>query len=338
MSSDTIESPRSRLSIRLESRLVFLRAVSDTVSETSKLESGRMGALTGKVAIVTGAGQGVGRCHAELLAREGAAVVVNDLSDTADEVVAAIDSAGGRAVACMGSVTDWVFAEHLVATAVREFGDLHILVNNAGFIRDAMSFSMEEAQFDSVVSVHLKGHFAPSHFAALHWRNKAKELEGTDGGLPPRRIINTTSESGLFGGPGQGNYGSAKGGIITMTTILARELSRYNVTVNCIAPRARTPMTEVNPKFAKPESGFDKYDPANISPMVAFLASDHAADINAQTFIVLGDQVHRMRPAEIAGSVSAGGRAWTVESLAAAKADLFGDAPSGVPAWGGPPM
>ncbi|NDA77585.1 MAG: SDR family NAD(P)-dependent oxidoreductase, partial [Actinobacteria bacterium] len=158
-----------------------------------------MGALTGKVAIVTGAGQGVGRCHAELLAREGAAVVVNDLSDTADEVVAAITSAGGRAVACVGSVTDWAFAEHLVATAVREFGDLHILVNNAGFIRDAMSFSMEEAQFDSVVSVHLKGHFAPSHFAALHWRNKAKELEGTDGGLPPRRIINTTSESGLFG-------------------------------------------------------------------------------------------------------------------------------------------
>ena len=129
-------------------------------------------------------------------------------------------------------MTDWSFAESLVATAVREFGDLDILVNNAGFIRDAMSFSMEEAQFDSVVGVHLKGHFAPSHFAALHWRNKAKELEGTEGDLPPRRIINTTSESGLFGGPGQGNYGSAKGGIITMTTILARELGRYNVTVN----------------------------------------------------------------------------------------------------------
>ncbi|MEY3566429.1 MAG: hypothetical protein RLZ19_443, partial [Actinomycetota bacterium] len=181
-----------------------------------------MGALTGKVAIVTGAGQGVGRCHAELLAKEGAGVVVNDLSDLADDVVAAIVAAGGRAVACKGSVTDWSFAETLVATAIREFGDLHILVNNAGFIRDAMSFSMEEGQFDSVVSVHLKGHFAPAHFAALHWRNKAKELEGTEGGLPGRRIINTTSESGLFGGPGQGNYGSAKGGIITMTTILAR--------------------------------------------------------------------------------------------------------------------
>jgi len=224
-----------------------------------------------------------------------------------------------------------------VARAVAEFGDLHILVNNAGFIRDAMSFSMEEVQFDSVVEVHLKGHFAPAHFAAVHWRNAAKQL-GEEGTLPARRIINTTSESGLFGGPGQGNYGSAKGGIITMTLVLARELARYNVTVNCIAPRARTPMTEVNPKFAKPETGFDKYDPANVSPMVAFLASDHAADINGQTFIVLGDQVHRIRPTEIAGSVSAGGQPWTVADLAAAKAQLFGDIPSGVPAWGGPPM
>jgi|GEM_PF-986538 len=213
-----------------------------------------MGALTDKVAIVTGAAQGVGRCHAELLAAEGAAVVVNDLSPVVDEVAASIRAAGGRAVAHRGSVSDWAQAEALVARAVAEFGDLHILVNNAGFIRDAMSFSMEESQFDSVVEVHLKGHFAPAHFAAVHWRNAAKQL-GEEGTLPARRIINTTSESGLFGGPGQGNYGSAKGGIITMTLVLARELARYNVTVNCIAPRARTPMTEVNPKFAKPESG-----------------------------------------------------------------------------------
>jgi NAD(P)-dependent dehydrogenase (short-subunit alcohol dehydrogenase family) len=297
-----------------------------------------MGALTGKVAIVTGAGQGVGRCHAELLAAEGAAVVVNDLGESADAVAAAIVANGGRAVAQRGSVTDWAAAEALVQRAIDEFGDLHILVNNAGFIRDAMSFSMEEQQFDSVVGVHLKGHFAPAHFAAVYWRNQAKVLEGTEGGLPQRRIINTTSESGLFGGPGQGNYGSAKGGIVTMTTILARELGRYNVTVNCIAPRARTPMTEVNPKFTKPESGFDKYDPANISPMVAFLASDHASDINAQTFIVLGDQVHRIRPTEIANSLTGGDKKWTVEGLAAAKDQLFGGSPSGVPAWGGPPM
>ena len=296
-----------------------------------------MGALNGKVAIVTGAGQGVGRCHAELLAAEGAAVVVNDLGESADEVAASIVAAGGRCVAQRGSVTDWSAAQALVQRAIDEFGDLDILVNNAGFIRDGMSFSMEEQQFDSVVGVHLKGHFAPAHFAAVHWRNVAKEM-GEGATLPARRIIMTTSESGLFGGPAQSNYGSAKGGILTMTLVLARELSRYNVTVNCIAPRARTPMTQVNPKFAQPSEGFDKYDPANISPMVAFLASDAASDINAQTFIVLGDQVHRMRPAEIANSISGGGQKWTVEGLIAAKDEMFGGMPSGIPVWGGPPM
>ena len=296
-----------------------------------------MGALNGKVAIVTGAGQGVGRCHAELLAAEGAAVVVNDLGESADEVAASIVAAGGRCVAQRGSVTDWSAAQALVQRAIDEFGDLDILVNNAGFIRDGMSFSMEEQQFDSVVGVHLKGHFAPAHFAAVHWRNVAKEM-GEGAVLPARRIIMTTSESGLFGGPAQSNYGSAKGGILTMTLVLARELSRYNVTVNCIAPRARTPMTQVNPKFAQPSEGFDKYDPANISPMVAFLASDAASDINAQTFIVLGDQVHRMRPTEIANSISGGGQKWTVEGLIAAKDEMFGGTPSGIPVWGGPPM
>jgi NAD(P)-dependent dehydrogenase (short-subunit alcohol dehydrogenase family) len=300
-------------------------------------EGETMGALDGKVAIVTGAGQGVGRCHAELLAAEGAAVVVNDLSESADDVAAAIVAAGGRAVSHRCSVSDWEAAGGLVQRAVAEFGDLHILVNNAGFIRDAMSFAMDEDKFDSVVGVHLKGHFAPAHFAAAYWRAQAKAApEGTP--LTPRRIINTTSESGLFGGPGQGNYGSAKGGITTMTLILARELERLNVTVNCIAPRARTPMTEVNPKFAKPETGFDKYDPANVSPMVAFLASDHASDISGQIFIVLGDQIHRMRPTEILTSVRNGGKQWSVADLAAAKGDLFADAPSGIPAWGGPPM
>jgi NAD(P)-dependent dehydrogenase (short-subunit alcohol dehydrogenase family) len=296
-----------------------------------------VGVLEGKVAIVTGAGQGVGRCHAELLAAEGAAVVVNDLSDKADEVAAAIVAAGGRAVSHRCSVTDWSAAEGLVQRAVDEFGDLHVLVNNAGFIRDAMSFSMEEAQFDAVVEVHMKGHFAPSHFAGAYFRAQAKAApEGAE--LPARRIINTTSESGLFGGPGQSNYGSAKGGIITMTLILARELAKSNVTVNCIAPRARTPMTEVNPRFAAPEEGFDKYDPSNVSPMVAWLASDDAADVSGQVFIVLGDQIHRMRPAEIASSITGAGRRLTVADISAGKSTLFGDAPSGVPAWGGPPM
>lgn len=296
-----------------------------------------MGALDGKVAIVTGAGQGVGRCHAECLAAEGAAVVVNDISDRADEVVAAIVAAGGRAVAQRGSVSSWADAEALINHAVHAFGDLDILVNNAGFLRDAMSFSMDEAQWDTVVDVHLKGHFAPSHFAAAYWRNQAK-IAGEGASLRPRRIINTTSESGLFGGPGQSNYGSAKGGIITMTLVHARELQRYNVTVNVVAPRARTPMTEANPKFTKPETGFDKYDPANVSPFVAFLASDTASDVSGQAFIVLGDQVHRMQPSTILASVTAGATRWTVTDLIAAKDDLFAGAPSGVPVWGGPPM
>jgi NAD(P)-dependent dehydrogenase (short-subunit alcohol dehydrogenase family) len=296
-----------------------------------------VGALNGKVAIVTGAGQGVGRCHARLLAAEGASVVINDINDSAEVLAGEIRDGGGQAVAQLGSVSDWNAAEALVQRAVSEFGDLHILVNNAGFLRDAMSFAMGEEQFDSVVDVHLKGHFATSHFAAKYWREQSKMLpEGAS--LVPRRIINTTSESGLFGGPGQGNYGSAKGGIISMTLILARELERLNATVNAIAPRARTPMTDVNPKFNKPETGFDKYDPANVSPMVAFLASDAADDISAQAFIVLGDQVHRMQLPTIASSIFAGGKQWTVDGLAAAMDQLFDGATRGVPDWGGPPM
>lgn len=296
-----------------------------------------MGALTGKVAIVTGAGQGVGKCHAELLAAEGANVVVNDLTERADEVAEAIVAAGGQAVAHRGSVSDWAAAEELVSVAIDTFGDLHILVNNAGFIRDAMSFAMTEDQFDSVVDVHLKGHFAPSHFAAAYWRAQAKAA-GEGATLVPRRIINTSSESGLFGGPGQSNYGSAKGGIVSMTLVQARELGRLAVTANCIAPRARTPMTEINPKFARPETGFDKYDPANVSPMVAWLASDDAADVSGQVFIVLGDQIHRMQPAQIAATVVAGDHRWTVDEISARSSELFAEVPSGAPQWGGPPM
>ena len=296
-----------------------------------------MGALNGKVAIVTGAGQGVGRCHAELFAVEGARVVVNDITERADEVAEAIVASGGQAVAHRGSVSDWSAADALVGTALDRFGELHVLVNNAGFIRDAMSFTMTEEQFDAVVDVHLKGHFAPTHFAAAYWRAQAKAA-GEGAVLVPRRIINTSSESGLFGGPGQSNYGSAKGGIVSMTLIQARELGRLNVTANCIAPRARTPMTDVNPKFARPETGFDKYDPANVSPMVAWLASDDAHDVSGQVFIVLGDQIHRMQPAQIASTVTADDRRWTVEAISAGRAELFAGTTGGVPTWGGPPM
>jgi NAD(P)-dependent dehydrogenase (short-subunit alcohol dehydrogenase family) len=296
-----------------------------------------MGALDGKVAIVTGAGQGVGRCHAELLAAEGAAVVVNDLTEKAGDTVAAIASAGGRAAAHRGSVCDWEAAAAMVAVAVDAFGGLDILVTNAGMMRDAMSFSMTEEQFDSVVDVHLKGTFAPIHHAVAWWREQAKAA-GEGAALPGRRIITTTSESGLFGGPGQSNYGSAKGGIASMTMILAKELQRYNVTANCIAPRARTQMTEVNPRFAKPESGFDRYDPAHVSPFVAWLASDAAAEISGQFFVVTGDQIHRIQPYAVAASIFAGEQRWTLDAITEHVGELFAGAPTRIAAWAGPAL
>jgi 3-oxoacyl-[acyl-carrier protein] reductase len=188
-----------------------------------------------------------------------------------------------------------------------------------------------------VVDVHLKGHFAPTHHAAAYWRASAKAA-GDGSTLPGRRIITTTSESGLFGGAAQSNYGSAKGGIITLTLILAKELERYGVTSNCVAPRARTPMTESMPMFAKPDEGFDKYDPAHVSPMVGWLASDAAADVSGQIFIVTGDQIHRMTHHAVEASIVAGGKRWTLDEITAHRNELFAGSPSGVPAWGGPSM
>ncbi len=297
-----------------------------------------MGALDGKVAIVTGAGQGVGRCHAELLAAEGASVVVNDLADTAHEVVAGIVDAGGTATVHQGSVSDWDEAGRLVKTAIDTYGELDIVVNNAGFVRDAMSFSMTEEQYDTVVDVHLKGHVAMAHHAAGYWRATAKAL--AEGQAPrPRRIINTTSESGLFGGPAQANYGSAKGGIISLTMILAKEIGRYGVTINCIAPRARTKMNENIAMFAPRDGdGFDPYDPAHVSPMVAWLASDAASDVNGQTFIVTGDEIHRMAQPTVAAAIFAGDKPWTVADITANRDTLFGNDSPSLPPWAGPAM
>lgn len=292
-----------------------------------------MGALDGKIAIVTGAGQGLGRHHALLLAANGAQVVVNDLGDAADAVVAEITAGGGAAVACKGSVADFAVGEALVRTAIDTFGDLHVVVNNAGNMRNAMSFSMTEEQFRSVVDVHLTDHFTVSRAAAAHWRAESKA-----GRVVPRRIINTASESGIFGGPSQANYGAAKGGIVALTMILARELENYGVNVNAIAPRARTPMTEENPRFAAPETGFDRYDPANVSPLVGWLASDAAADVSGQIFVVFGAKVWRLRPAELVEMVDAGDQPWTIETLSAAAPGLFTSSGSGVPPWGAPPL
>jgi NAD(P)-dependent dehydrogenase (short-subunit alcohol dehydrogenase family) len=296
-----------------------------------------VGALDGKVAIITGAGTGVGRCHAELFAAEGASVVVNDVSDAAVEVADAITAAGGSAVAHQSDISDWDATGAMVKRTLDEYGDLDIVVNNAGLLRDSMSFSMAEDQWNIVIDVHLKGHAAMAHHAGAYWRAIAKGLG--EGDTPrPRRIINTTSESGLFGGPAQMNYASAKGGIITMTMVLAKELGRYGVTVNCIAPRARTQMNEMMERFAKPEEGFDPYDPAHVSPMVAWLASDEASDVNGQTFIVTGDEIHRMAMPTVAGAITAGDERWSVDAITANRAELFGDDSPTLPMWAGPAM
>ncbi|QTV79090.1 SDR family oxidoreductase [Microbacterium sp. NIBRBAC000506063] len=238
------------------------------------------GILTGRVAVVTGAGRGLGREHALELARQGAKVVVNDLGTSlggdgvsegpAHEVVETIRALGGEAVANGADVADFAQARDMIAQAVDAFGRLDILVNNAGFVRDRMLVNAEEDEWDAVVRVHLKGHFAPLRHAAAYWRAEAKE-----GRTPVARIINTSSGAGLQGSIGQAAYSAAKGGIASLTLVAAEELARYGVGVNAIAPSARTRMTEgpFAEAMAAPEDGFDRMDPANVSPVVAWLAS-----------------------------------------------------------------
>jgi NAD(P)-dependent dehydrogenase (short-subunit alcohol dehydrogenase family) len=299
-----------------------------------------MGLLDGKVAIVTGAGRGIGRGEALALAAEGAAVVVNDLgtsadgaaveSSPADEVVAEITSAGGQAVANGSDVASWSGAEALIQTAVEQFGRLDVLVNNAGFLRDQMSFNMDEQAWDDVVRVHLKGHFAPTRFAAAHWRAQHKAGDESGGA-----VINTVSEAGLYGGTGQANYVAAKAGIAGMTIGLARELSRYRVRVNAVAPRARTRMTEslLGDFAAAQEGSFDEWDPDNVGPVVAWLASDDAADVSGQVFVVFGGRIHRFRGWEMVGEIEQDDR-WSPKEIHARRDELFGDDRPGPPTMG----
>jgi NAD(P)-dependent dehydrogenase (short-subunit alcohol dehydrogenase family) len=276
--------------------------------------------LDGKVAVVTGAGRGIGREHALALARAGAKIVVNDLgaslagegADTgpAHDVVRKIQALGGEAVADGENVADFAGAKRLIDGAVATFGRLDILVNNAGILRDRMLVNMEEHEWDAVIDVHLKGHFAPTRHAAAHWRERSKAGDQVNA-----RVINTSSPSGIFGNVGQLNYGAAKAGIVGFTLIAAQELQRYGVTVNAIAPNARTRMTEAAfGEIPPPENGFDAADPANNSPIVVALCADEARNITGQVFFIYGGVVNMLSGWE-AGELFASDERWNPDAL-----------------------
>jgi NAD(P)-dependent dehydrogenase (short-subunit alcohol dehydrogenase family) len=295
--------------------------------------------VEGKVVIVTGAGRGIGRGHALLLAENGAKVVVNDpgvhfdgtghTTGPADEVVSEIKSAGGEAVANYESVADFQGAKRIIDCAIENFGELNILVNNAGILRDRMIFNMAEEEWDAVIGVHLKGTFNCIRHACAYWREEHKAGRNHEG-----KIVNTTSDSGLLGNPGQCNYGAAKAGIAALTVITAREMARYGVNCNAVAPGGRTRMTtDAIPAQAAimgakpPEGEFDMFAPENVAPLVVFLASDEAKDITGEIFRCFGDRVWFLRGWHTIDSEARGKARWSPEELGPVVKEMMKEAP-----------
>jgi NAD(P)-dependent dehydrogenase (short-subunit alcohol dehydrogenase family) len=291
-----------------------------------------MSLLEGRVAIVTGAGRGIGRAHALELAAHGAAVVVNDYGvslsgegteeSPADEVVAAIEAAGGRAVANGADVADFEEAAAMVQQAIDTFGGLDILVNNAGFVRDRMLVNTSEEEWDAVIRVHLKGHFAPLRHAGAYWRAESKE-----GRQRAARVINTSSGAGLQGSVGQATYSAAKAGIAGMTLVAAQEMGRYGVTVNAVAPVARTRMTE---------GAFDTSQmalPEDNSPVVAWLASEEAGDVTGRVIEIDGSVITLENGWSHGPSRDAGAR-WAAADVGPALREMLGEAPTPEPVYG----
>ena len=295
-----------------------------------------MASLEGKVAIVTGAGRGIGRAHALALAGAGARVVVNALGGAlsgegadkapAQRVVEEIAAAGGEATANGENVADFDGAERMVRQAIDDFGRLDILVNNAGILRDRMIVNMTEQEWDSVIAVHLKGHFAPTRHAAAYWRERSKAGAEVKG-----RVINTSRPSGVFGNMGQANYGAAKAGIAGFTIIVAQELQRYGVTVNCLAPNARTRMTEDTFDMGAPPEGFDPLDPSNMSPLVVALCADEAQNITGQVFHVWGGAINALQ-GWTSGELFISDDKWNADALLGELLERFPDgaAPAGM--------
>ncbi len=299
-----------------------------------------MGICEGRVVIVTGSGNGLGREHALEFARQGAKVVVNDLgvdrtghgreSEVAQSVVAEIQTLGGEAVANASDVADFESAKALIQTAIDTFGRLDTLVCNAGFVRDRMFANADEDEWDAIVRVHLKGHYAPARHAAAYWRDQAKA------GTPiAARLVNTSSGAGLMGSVGQAAYSAAKAGITALTLVQSAELSRYGVTANAIAPSARTRMTEsvFADRMTAPESGFDPNHPENIAPLVTWLGSDDSGDVTGRVFEVEGGMIS-VADGWQHGTVHDINARWEPAAIGSAVRILIANGPAPAPVYG----